>query len=80
MFIVHPETTWWQPRPNAVIDARDIAGLGTVVMESTTGTKNYMLNVYLSGASTDDKREFSYTSLDDLNEALKPLGLEWQDA
>lgn len=80
-FIVHPDgTTWWQPKPNAVIDARDLAGLGIVQTTSqSTGDNHFSLHVYLTGASTDDKREFSYNTLEELNTVLEVLGLKWDD-
>lgn len=79
-FKIEEGTTWWQPKPNAVIDGRDLAGLGVVVTTSTEGRKDYMLNVFMSGARTEDKREFHYVTLEELNAVLEPLGLSWTDA
>ena len=68
--IINQDTTWWSPKPNAVIDARDIAGLGVVPSNPDWSTHDYTLHVYLTGAATDDKREFHYVSLEELNEVL----------
>lgn len=74
MFEIHEETTWWSPTKHTVIDARDIALLGVVKGQST---ETYTLHVTLSGA--DDKREFFFNSLEELNSIIEPLGLKWTD-
>lgn len=80
-FNVHPDgTTWWQVKPNVVIDARDLAGLGVVQMTLQGGANHFMLNVFLTGAATEDKREFNFNTLEELNTALEPLGLAWDDS
>ena len=83
---LNDQTTWWSPKPNIVIDARDIASLSVMyvpLLNAEGGPSkayNVTLHVYLTGTS-QDKREFNYVSFEELNAVLKPLGLEWaQDA
>ena len=76
MFDVHEDTTWWSPSKNTVIDARDISMLGVV---KGVSTESYSLHVFLTGAGTEDKKEFSYNNLEDLNAVIDSLGLKWVD-
>jgi hypothetical protein len=72
-FKVNEQALWWCPKPQTAIDPRELALLGVV-----GGPESFTLHVYLTGS--DDKREFHYVSLEDLNAVLQPLGLQWEPA
>jgi hypothetical protein len=74
MFEIKEETTWWSPQKHTVLDARDIALMGVV---KGMNTDTYTLHITLTGA--EDKKEFHYGSLADLNTVLNKLGLNWVD-
>ena len=74
MFEIKEETTWWSPAKHTVIDARDIALVGVV---KGLSSDSYTLHVTLTGS--EDKREFHFNNLEELNQTLQPLGLSWSD-
>lgn len=85
-FTINPDSTahWWRVKPNALIDPSKVAGMGVVsfarVTTGTTVEHDYTLHLFMDGASTDDKREFGYSSLKELNDVLAFVGVQWEDA